>query len=131
MLKKEGGIRYDKNLAIDCRRGRVACGFISRIRRRSGRATPAPAPIIMPVYNWTGFYIGANLGGAWANGTLTDNLTGASFSGTHSGVLGGGTLGYNWQVSPNFVVGFEGTFDGTSISNTSNIEPFAKLSGPV
>jgi len=38
-------------------------------------------------------------------------------------VIGGGTLGYNWQVSPNFVVGFEGTFDGTSIGNTSNIYP--------
>jgi len=85
-----------------------------------GRPAPPP-PIVMPIiYNWTGFYIGANLGGAWANGTLTDNLTGASFSGTHSGVIGGGTLGYNWQVSPNFVVGFEGTFDGTSIGNTSN-----------
>jgi outer membrane immunogenic protein len=81
---------------------------------------PAPPPIVMPIYNWTGFYIGANLGGAWASGTLTDNFTGASFTGNHSGVIGGGTLGYNWQVSPNFVVGFEGTFDGTSIGRTSN-----------
>jgi len=87
-----------------------------------GVPAKAPPPMMMPpIYNWTGFYIGANLGGAWANGTLTDNLTGASFSGTHSGVIGGGTLGYNWQVSPNFVVGFEGTFDGTSIGNTSSI----------
>jgi len=85
-----------------------------------GRPAPAPAPIIMPVYNWTGFYIGANVGGAWASGTLTDNLTGASFTGNHSGVIGGGTAGYNWQVSPIFVVGFEGTFDGTSIGKTSD-----------
>jgi opacity protein-like surface antigen len=95
-----------------------------------GRPAPAAAPIIMPIYNWTGFYIGANLGGAWANGTLTDNFTGASFSGTHSGVIGGGTLGYNWQVSPNFVVGFEGTFDGTSIGNTSNIVTVPILGTP-
>jgi outer membrane immunogenic protein len=59
-------------------------------------------------------------GGAWASGTLTDNLTGASFTGNHSGVIGGGTAGYNWQVSPIFVVGFEGTFDGTSIGKTSD-----------
>jgi opacity protein-like surface antigen len=94
------------------------------------RPAPAPAPFVMPVYNWTGFYIGANLGGAWANGTLTDNLTGASFSGTHSGVLGGGTLGYNWQISPSFVIGFEGTFDGTSIGNTSNIVTVPILGTP-
>jgi opacity protein-like surface antigen len=82
---------------------------------------PAPPPLMAPIYNWTGFYIGANLGGAWANGTLTDNLTGASFTGDHSGVIGGGTAGYNWQVSPNLVVGIEGTIDGTSIGKTSNI----------
>jgi outer membrane immunogenic protein len=93
-------------------------------------AAPAPAPIIMPTYNWTGFYIGANLGGAWASGTLTDNLTGASFTGNHSGVIGGGTVGYNWQISPNFVVGIEGTFDGTSIGTTSNIVSVPILGTP-
>jgi opacity protein-like surface antigen len=82
---------------------------------------PAPPPLMAPIYNWTGFYIGANLGGAWANGTLTDNLAGASFTGDHSGVIGGGTAGYNWQVSPNLVVGIEGTINGASIGKTSNI----------
>jgi outer membrane immunogenic protein len=81
---------------------------------------PAPPPLAPIFYNWTGFYIGANIGGAWASGTLTDTLTGASFSGNHSGVIGGGTAGYNWQISPNFVFGIEGTFDGTSIGKTSN-----------
>jgi opacity protein-like surface antigen len=80
-----------------------------------------PAPPPMPSYNWSGFYIGANLGGAWGSGALTDNLTGASFSGDHSGFIGGGTLGYNWQVSPNLIIGVEGTIDGTSIGTTSNV----------
>jgi outer membrane immunogenic protein len=83
-----------------------------------GRPPPPPPPPIF--YNWTGFYIGANIGGAWASGTLTDTLTGANFTGNHSGVIGGGTAGYNWQISPNFVFGIEGTFDGTSIGKTSN-----------
>jgi opacity protein-like surface antigen len=82
---------------------------------------PVPPPMIAPIYNWTGFYIGANLGGAWASGTLTDNLTGASFSTDHSGVIGGGTAGYNWQISPYLVIGIEGTIDGTSIGTSSNI----------
>ena len=27
-----------------------------------------------PVFSWTGFYIGANIGGAWANNNWTDTL---------------------------------------------------------
>ena len=84
------------------------------------KAPPPPPPVIVPVYNWTGFYIGGNLGGAWASGTLTDNFTGARFTGNHSGFIGGGQIGYNWQVAPQFVLGVEGMFDGTSISKSSN-----------
>jgi outer membrane immunogenic protein len=78
----------------------------------------APLPPV-PVYNWNGFYIGGNLGGAWASGTLSDSF-GASFTGNHSGFIGGGQIGYNWQVAPQFVLGIEGMFDGTSISKASN-----------
>ena len=85
----------------------------------SDLSRPVIAP--PPAYNWTdGFYIGGNLGGAWASGTLTDNLSGASFTGDTSGFVGGGQIGYNWQVAPQIVLGAEGTFDGTSISKSSN-----------
>ena len=84
------------------------------------KAPPPPPPVIVSVYNWTGFYIGGNLGGAWASGTLTDNFTGARFTGNHSGFIGGGQIGYNWQVAPQFVLGVEGMFDGTSISKSRN-----------
>jgi outer membrane immunogenic protein len=83
------------------------------------RPAYAPPPI-MSLYNWTGFYVGGNLGGAWAGGTLTDNFSGASFTGNNSGFIGGGQIGYNWQVSPQFVLGVEWMFDGTSISKSSN-----------
>ena len=28
--------------------------------------TKAPPPVVTPVYDWSGFYIGANGGGAWS-----------------------------------------------------------------
>ncbi len=30
------------------------------------RAPAAYVPAALPIYNWTGFYIGGNLGAAWA-----------------------------------------------------------------
>jgi outer membrane immunogenic protein len=72
-------------------------------------------------YNWTGLYIGGNLGGAWSHSTLTDDLTGVSIDGdNHSGFIGGGQIGYNWQVWPQFVLGVEWMFDGTDISHTGS-----------
>src|SRR5258708_381999 len=81
--------------------------------------TPTPCYNCNYYYNWTGFYIGANVGGAWETGTLTDDLFHVSFSNTRSGFIGGGQIGYNWQISPQFVLGVEWMFDGTDIrSNT-------------
>ena len=80
----------------------------------------APPPVSTPTYNWTGFYMGANFGGAWASDALTDNLSGTTLTGDSSRVIGGGQIGFNWQISPQFVLGVEGTFDGTSIGNSGN-----------
>jgi outer membrane immunogenic protein len=79
------------------------------------------APIMMapPVYNWTGFYVGGNIGGAWETGTITDSLVGASLSNTRSGFIGGGQVGYNWQIWPQFMLGVEWMFDGTDISSNT------------
>src|SRR5215831_858363 len=89
------------------------------------RAPPAP---VAPVYNWTGFYLGFNFGGAVPHGTLTNDLvvnnvfTSTSFS-TNSdlGLVGGGQVGYNWQVSPNFVLGVEGMFDGARFDDNADL----------
>src|SRR5450432_61149 len=67
----------------------------------------APPPVMMPLpFSWTGFYIGGNLGGAWAHSDVTDSLFGLNFSnGTNNGVfIGGGQIGGNYQFS-NFVIG--------------------------
>jgi outer membrane immunogenic protein len=80
---------------------------------------PPPPPPLPPPFTWTGFYIGGNIGGAWASGTLTDNFTDVSFDTDHSGFIGGVQLGYNYQFR-NLVIGVEWDFDWTSIGETSN-----------
>ena len=79
------------------------------------RPAPAytPPPPTPPVFSWTGFYIGGNLGGAWARGTVSDSLFGLSASSDRSGFIGGGQLGVNYQFS-NIVLGAEWDFDWTS-----------------
>jgi outer membrane immunogenic protein len=86
---------------------------------------PAPAPVykvpMAPLFTWTGFYVGANLGGAWAHRDVTDTLNpGFNFSnGNNNGAfIAGGQIGGNYQFS-NFVVGLEATFDWASNNNTS------------
>jgi opacity protein-like surface antigen len=81
---------------------------------------PMPLPFIPPIYNWSGFYVGANLGGAWRDTTLSDSFTGFQIGNSSSGVIGGGQLGYNWQPGP-LMLGAEWMFDGTSLNATRTV----------
>ena len=74
----------------------------------------------MPLYNWTGFYVGANLGGAWASDRLNDSFTGASAGLSTGGFIGGGQLGYNFQVG-NFVFGAEWVLDGAPLNTSGSL----------
>ena len=77
-------------------------------------------PPPLPVYNWTGCYVGVNIGGALGNIDATDVTTGASISPRNSGFAGGGQIGCDYQMDQ-WVVGFRNIFDGTSISNGATI----------
>jgi len=85
---------------------------------------PVPMPAIVPVYNWTGFYIGANLGGAWSNVDLKGNFSGAHWSTNNSNFIIGGQFGYNYQIGQ-FVLGAEFDFDWADGSKTSNFRATA------
>ncbi|WP_294541444.1 outer membrane protein [uncultured Rhodoblastus sp.] len=80
----------------------------------------APAPI----YSWTGFYAGVDIGGSWGNANLWVPGTIYTFShnATNNGVIGGGFIGYNYQVN-NFVFGLQGEFDGTGTGNSRYTAP--------
>lgn len=88
--------------------------------RADGPYGPGPGRMIFeppPIFTWSGFYIGGNIGGAWANSSLSDQATTLTYSTNHSGFIGGGQLGYNYQIR-NLVLGIEWDFDWTSIGDT-------------
>jgi len=87
--------------------------------RAADLSVKAPPPIPVPIFTWTGFYLGANIGGAWAQRNITD-IFGNNFNQSSSGrFIGGGQLGYNWQTG-NFVLGIEGDIDGV-VSNNNTV----------
>jgi outer membrane immunogenic protein len=83
--------------------------------RKEAPVYVAPAP----VFSWTGFYVGAEFGGQWGNNStsLVNNFTADTLLTTGgvntSGVVGGGLIGYNYQINQ-FVLGVEGDLTGSS-----------------
>ena len=88
--------------------------------------TRAPM-FVEPVFNWTGFYVGGNIGYSWGRSSDTSTLTNTAgtalltSTGTTdlNGVVGGGQIGYNWQIQ-NWVWGLEADIQGTNEKGTRN-----------
>jgi outer membrane immunogenic protein len=108
--------------------------------------TKAPPPVI-PVYDWSGFYIGANGGGAWSDKcweVTSFRAFAPATEGCHdaSGGVVGGQIGYRWQTA-GWVFGLEAQGDwadlrGSNISvfipawtNNSKIDAFGLFTGQV
>jgi outer membrane immunogenic protein len=81
------------------------------------KAPPAPA-----AYNWTGFYLGGNVGYSWGKtgtdysvNSIPPGLAAAvSQDSIHmDGLIGGGQLGYNYQFDRQFLAGIEADFQGS------------------
>jgi outer membrane immunogenic protein len=81
----------------------------------------APAAYIpmAPAYNWSGFYIGGNLGAGFSKNSYSDSI-GSTFNSSNSNTsfLGGGQVGVNYEFYNGVVVGAEAMFDWAP--NTNN-----------
>src|ERR1700738_432974 len=73
-----------------------------------------------PLYNWTGFYIGGHLGGAFSS---SNNFNGLVLSGYSAGFLGGVQAGADYQFASNWVVGVEGQYSWLGKNNLNTIFP--------
>src|ERR1700704_2188272 len=94
-------------------------------------------PVVEENCNWTGFYIGVHVGYGWGDykwadtdtstfsfeGSDPPDLSGPSIlvEGSADGVIAGGQLGYNYQFGRHFVVGVEGEFSYSDVSDTSSV----------
>ena len=92
-----------------------------------GVYTKAPTPAAT-LYYWAGPYVGANFGGAFSDGEHV--LTPIGWGATNpSGVLGGLQFGYNYLVTPTWLVGLEAELGWTSAQGKANyVDPAASLS---
>ena len=90
----------------------------------------APAPVIapVPVFSWTGWYVGGNLGGASSrykglvHASPAEPFTSSAgdflnITDTAGSFVGGGQLGFNWQTGP-WVLGLEGDLDAAGVERT-------------
>jgi outer membrane immunogenic protein len=110
--------------------------------------TKAPPPVAVPIYDWSGFYIGGN--GGWANQRRCFDfvdLTGVNVGseGCHdaNGGIAGGQIGYRWQTPGGWVWGVEALGDWAHIRgdnesllfpgfiNRSRIDAFGLFTGQV
>jgi outer membrane immunogenic protein len=92
--------------------------------------------VAAPVYDWSGFYIGGNVGyGVGRDRSSETAVSGEGFPildpGTTlyggsklfdvsaQGVIGGGQIGYNWQASPAVVFGIETDIQASDIKGST------------
>src|SRR5262249_7736379 len=112
-----GGIMKKLMLTVASFAMLVAAPAIAADMARPVLKAPPPAP----VWNWTGFYIGGNVGYLVEHdqGTSTftqpgaDPFTPEPNSVAQTSWVGGGQIGYNWQVAPWWVIGVEADWDWT------------------
>jgi outer membrane immunogenic protein len=117
----------------------VALASVAQAADLPARVAPA-APVFtpVPIFTWTGFYVGVNAGGAWRNddteavilspGPGTPGLAGTlTFpNGDDASFTGGGQIGYNYQIG-SFVVGVEADIQWM---DTGNNEAGVFVAGP-
>src|ERR1700704_2498104 len=90
------------------------------------------APAMAAATNWSGLYIGGNVGYGWGNNSTdfsflptpealeADNNT--TLGTRSSGVIGGAQLGYNWQIG-SLVTGLEADIQGSGIKGSARAIP--------
>jgi outer membrane immunogenic protein len=100
-------------------------GLLIALNVLAGTAWAADLPLkapVMPAYDWTGFYLGGNLGATNGTSSFSDTLAAArsAFSSSNPASFpGGGQLGVNYEFRSGLVVGAEAMFDWLPNASTA------------
>jgi outer membrane immunogenic protein len=90
----------------------AAPAFAADMQPRPYTKAPAyTAPQV--VYNWTGFYIGGHVGGAFAGSN--------SLQGSDARFMGGVQGGFDYQFAPNWVMGIEAQYSWLPTNNNNGV----------
>src|SRR5438105_15529588 len=89
-------------------------------------AGPALAQPDMTSGDWSGPYVGVDVGAAFTKDRVTETFS--SFTPPQTGhaylsavdPVGGGIVGYNFEFPNNIVLGFEGDIEGSGVHRTSH-----------
>src|SRR5258708_3728085 len=103
----------------------VVSGTAMAADMRPPRAAPVytKAPPMMPVFTWTGCYVGGNGGGLFAKKDWTSSAGFAESSVNINSWLAGAQVGCNYQTGP-VVFGVQGDFDWTNANGSANDSTF-------
>lgn len=130
-LRQQDAEIRDRIRRLEAKKGTAAALSNARHVRQQTPGTSAMAAdlpvkavaVAAPVYNWTGFYVGGHVGGAWTRNDATRVLSGdfssvAPTTGSTGGsaVLGGFQEGFNWQFARSWVFGIEADWSFTDAS---------------
>jgi outer membrane immunogenic protein len=113
-------------IAVLALSGAASAADLSRAAPVYKGAAPA-----VSVYNWTGCYVGGNIGGMWVKKDWSVQQVGnfafgrPDGSDNPSGFMGGGQIGCDYQFAGGFVVGVAGDYDWTNASATHISPNFA------
>ena len=119
----------------------LSVGWLAALDLAAGSAMAADmnapvykAPPASIVYNWTGCYVGGNLGGGWDSiSNVRTGQVGIPFpaqdygSDTGSAFIGGGQIGCDYQVGT-WVLGIQGQADWGRINSSHSIPPYPRFS---
>jgi outer membrane immunogenic protein len=104
------GVAMTKQLMIGIATLLALSGAAAAADLPTRKGPPPPPP--PPIFTWTGFYLGADVGGAWALDRVSPTIADGGTFPRHNtlspgGIFGGATIGYNYQIG-NIVLGAEG-----------------------
>lgn len=86
------------------------------------RAPVTYMPVVVPAYNWSGFYVGLNGGYGFGTSNWTVSAPCAPCTTGNfnvDGFMAGGTIGFNYEVN-SWVFGVEGDFDWQNLRGFAN-----------